>query len=98
MNDVNEVINMIMEGTMDKGEDYEPLWTLKKGQFIDDVHGTPLDEELVKEARGKEMKYFQKMRVYVKTSMKECWDQTGQAPIMVRWVDPPPAPMRHMLR
>ena len=87
MDDVNEVINMIMEGTHDKGEEYEQLWTLKKGQFIDDVHGTPLNEKKVMEARGKEMEYFRKMKVYVKTTLKECWDQTGQAPIMVRWVD-----------
>ena len=87
ISDVNEVINLIMDNTSDKGENFEGLWTLRKGAYWDDVHGVQLDEKLVLEARMKEMAYFSSMKVYVKTSMQECWDMTGKSPIMVRWVD-----------
>ena len=55
---VNEVINLIMNNTLEEGGDFEPLWSLKKGEYIDDVHGVPLNAEKVIEARGKEMTYF----------------------------------------
>ena len=54
--DVCEVINLIMESTLDNGEREEGVYTLRKGKFWDDVRGTELDETLVTEARAKEMK------------------------------------------
>ena len=84
---VNEVINMIMDNGTDNGKEFEGLWTLRKGAFWDDLHGVQLDEKLVMEACAKEMMYFRKMKVYVKTTNRECWEATGKSPIMVRWVD-----------
>ena len=38
-------------------------------------------------ARREEIKYFNEMGVYTKVDLKESWDETGKAPIAVRWVD-----------
>ena len=84
---LNEVINYIVDSTVDNGNNFEGLCSVKKGKYWDDVHGVELEEAKVLEAREKEMDYFRKMQVYVKTSMQECWNQTGKAPIMIRWVD-----------
>ena len=53
----------------------------------DDLSGEELDVKQVRGARKEEMVYFRKMKVYDKVPMKMCWDETGRAPIGVRWVD-----------
>ena len=53
----------------------------------DDQSGEPLKPEMVRVARREEMQYFKAMNVYKKVPIKECWDNTGKAPIGVRWVD-----------
>ena len=42
---------------------------------------------MVRSARQEEIKYFKAMNVYKKVPIKECWSDTGRAPIGVRWVD-----------
>jgi len=53
----------------------------------DDVTGAPLKPSLVKEARSKEMEYFNKMGVYKKVCKSRCFEETGKGPIGVRWID-----------
>ena len=55
--------------------------------FIDDVYGSVLDPEKVKKARLEELRYFQKMGVYERCDMTECWVYTGKNPIKTRWID-----------
>ena len=52
-----------------------------------DVSGAKLDPKLVSEARQAEMRYFKRMQVYRKVSIRKCWQMTGKAPIGVRWVE-----------
>ena len=56
-------------------------------QFWDDLSGEPLDSKEVKEARRKEMEEFSNHGVYEKVPLQECYDNTGKAPIGIRWVD-----------
>ena len=53
------------------------------GQLVawDDVTGAMLDP------RKAEMVYFKKMKVYEKVPKSQCYNETGKAPIGVRWVD-----------
>ena len=55
--------------------------------FWDDMSGEPLDPSLVKDAREEELKESRKHNVYTKVPTTECWQETGKAPIGVRWVD-----------
>ena len=54
---------------------------------FDDVSGAKLDPKLVSEARQAEMRYFKRMQVYRKVSIRKCWHMMGKAPIGVRCVD-----------
>ena len=56
-------------------------------EFWDDLSGKRLNPTMVKAARKEEMSEFRKHGVYIKVPVKQCWDETGKAPIGVRWVD-----------
>ena len=56
-------------------------------QAWDDHTGEPLDAKNVKEARQLEMKYYDKMHVFDKVPISQCWERTGKAPLKARWVD-----------
>ena len=51
----------------------------------DDLSGEPLEPEKVRSARRKGILYFRGMKVYVKVPKSECFENTGKAPIGVRW-------------
>ena len=53
---------------------------------IDDQTGAPLKQALTKQARCEEIVYFKDMNVYTKVPVKECWANTGKAPIATRWI------------
>ena len=55
--------------------------------FRDDLTGQPLDEKLVREARQKELDYFESKGVWRKAPIAECRRNMGRSPISVRWVD-----------
>ena len=55
--------------------------------FRDDLTGQLLDPELVKQARQKELAYFEDKGVWSKRSKSECHRVTGRGAISVRWVD-----------
>ena len=54
---------------------------------VDDVTGQQLDPALMRAARKEEIAYFKSMGVYEKCDVAEAWQETGKAPIGVRWVD-----------
>ena len=58
-----------------------------KMEFWDDMSGKRLDARLIKEARDEEMVEVRKHAVYVKVPLSQCRDETGRAPVGVRWVD-----------
>ena len=47
----------------------------------DDVKGRPLNPRMVQEARDQEMGYVKDHQVYKHSTIKECYDRTGAAPI-----------------
>ena len=55
-------------------------------QAWDDHTGESLDAKKVKEARQLEMEYYDKMHVFDKVLIAQCWERTGKAPLKARWV------------
>ena len=56
-------------------------------RFVDDITGQPLDPELCRIARKKEIDYFQSKGVWDLRNLQEAWARTGRPPISVRWVE-----------
>ena len=57
------------------------------GQYKDDITGQVLKDELVREARAKELKYFWDKGVWTRRPKHEARQKTGRKAISVRWVD-----------
>ena len=57
------------------------------GAYRDDITGAILKDDLVKEARNKELKYFHDKGVWSKRPKEEARRRTGRKAISVRWVD-----------
>ena len=57
------------------------------GAYRDDISGQLLRDDLVKEARAKELQYFAQKGVWVKRPKHEARQRTGKGAISVRWVD-----------
>ena len=57
------------------------------GRFRDEISGQPLRDDLVAEARAKELRYFCEKGVWVKRPKHEARRMTGKGAISVRWVD-----------
>ncbi len=53
-------------------------------EFKDSVTGQPLVAELVREARRKEMEYFESMKVWIKKPRSDAPKYMGKPPISVR--------------
>ena len=51
------------------------------GRFKDDLTGQPLRDDLVLEARDKEMSYFHQKGVWRKRPRQECFQRTGKPPV-----------------
>ena len=56
-------------------------------EFKDDSTGQPLDPKLVREARQKELDYFNSKGVWRIAAVSECRRVMRRNPITVRWVD-----------
>ena len=52
-----------------------------------DVSGAPFDPQEIKRARREEIEYVRKTNLYEKVPISEAYQQTGKAPISVRWID-----------
>ncbi len=57
------------------------------GRYRDDITGQILRDDLVREARAKELEYFKAKGVWLKRPRREARHVTGRPPISVRWVD-----------
>jgi hypothetical protein len=57
------------------------------GKYHDDMTGQPLADQLVLEARQKELEYFHLKNVWLKRPRAEAKQRTGKPAISVRWVD-----------
>ena len=53
----------------------------------DDVSGAELNPQLVRKARLEEMEYVNKMNLYTKVPISQCYEVTKRAPISIRWID-----------
>ena len=56
-------------------------------RYIDDIIGQPLNPDLCRIARKKELDYFHSKGVWSMRSVQEAWKLTGRPPISVRWVE-----------
>ena len=72
-----------LENSVPPGESNEDLLD----QAWDDHTGESWDAKKVKEARQLEMEYDDKMHVFEKVPIAQCWERTGKAPLKARWVD-----------
>ncbi len=57
------------------------------GRFVDDLTGQVLRDDLVKEARAKELAFFHSKGVWLKVPKTTARAVSGKNPISVRWVD-----------
>ena len=57
------------------------------GQYRDNITGQLLRDDLIREARLKELQYFRDKGVWAKVPKAEARRHTGREPISVRWVD-----------
>ncbi len=57
------------------------------GQYLDDLTGQVLRDDLVREARAKELELFHSKGVWLKVPKTTARATTGRNPISVRWVD-----------
>ena len=65
----------------------ENQWADLEGPAWDGVSGKVLDKGMVRKARQEELDEYHTHRVYTKTDISECWKETGQSPVKVRWLD-----------
>ena len=69
-------------------EDMQQPWPEGcSGKFRDDISGQLLRDDLVAEARAKELQYFCDKGVWTKRPRREAKSTTGRDAISVRWVD-----------
>ena len=69
-------------------EDREEAWPEGcSGRYRDDISGQLLRDDLVAEARAKELQYFCGKGVWTKRTKHEARARTGKNAISVRWVD-----------
>ena len=68
-------------------EDFKKADSRYSGKYRDDLTGQVLRDDLVREARAKELQHFFDKGVWVKRPRPEAKRVTGKPPISVRWVD-----------
>ena len=88
----------LLEAGQEKG-DVLPCFNLSIGEDVyeveidggpiyhDDLTGQILDSKLVREARQKELDFFEAKNVWLRRPFEEARRRTGKPPITVRWVD-----------
>ena len=87
---------MHVRGTLRRGEqgmhavtdeDAQEAWPEGcSGKFRDDISGQLLRDDLVAEARAKELRYFYDKGVWTKRPRHKANSRTGKNAISVRWV------------
>eukprot|EP00971_Amphidinium_carterae_P234169 4646322-Amphidinium_carterae.1 len=56
-------------------------------EYVDDVYGTLLRPELVRDARQLELDWIKSREVYKRVHLKECFERTKKRPISMKWID-----------
>eukprot|EP00971_Amphidinium_carterae_P049555 976725-Amphidinium_carterae.3 len=56
-------------------------------EYIDDIYGTLLDPELVRQARQLELDWIKSREVYRRVPLRECFERTKKKPLSMKWVD-----------
>jgi hypothetical protein len=56
-------------------------------RIFDELTGKELDSGEVRMARKDEIEFIRQLKVYEEVPEKDCWANTGRAPIGTRWVD-----------
>ena len=72
---------------IEDGQDKHVYYCDGWGQYWDEVSNKGLEKSLVEEARLDEIKRPYQYGVYDEVHMDECWQNTGKAPIRVRFLD-----------
>ena len=93
--EVSAVVSPSQRGTMPGGviggplEEHDPFVGVvnRHERFIDDVIGQPLNPELCRIARRKEIDYFRCKGVRDMRRVQEAWSRMGRPSICVRWVE-----------
>ena len=67
--------------------DQEVYYVDFNAEYWDEVSNKKLNREEVILAGLNEVKQVQNHGVYEKVPTQQCWDRTGKAPILVRWID-----------
>ena len=75
------------EETADAEEDVDIFGMEHEKVFKDAITGQILDPILVREARKKELEYFESKEVWFKRPKSEAYAKMGKPPISVKWVD-----------
>jgi len=78
-NECIEIIAHMADGALQGEEGQEA--------FYDEATGKRLPTQLVKLARREELQFFHEKGVWRVVPIAKAWQQTGKAPISVRWVD-----------
>ena len=85
--DASDMVSMLIrEGGLDDVDEVTHIaepWR----KYWDDSSGKELKPELVKAARGEELKVVDEMGAWELRPIAECIEVTGKKPVKVRWVD-----------
>ena len=81
---INSIEEEVMHEHHDEHESYEDR---DVDLAFDDVTGKPLKPELVQKARQGEVDELERLEVFDKVPIDECWRNTGKPPITARWLD-----------
>ncbi|CAE7245381.1 unnamed protein product [Symbiodinium sp. CCMP2592] len=55
--------------------------------YWDTITGAQLDADHVERARAEELQWVRKQEVYRKVRLEQCYEDTGRAPITLKWLD-----------
>ena len=68
-------------------EVHGPMETEEYKECWDDVNGGYLNPEMVAAARQDELKWVDKQQLLEQVPTKMCYEETGRAPITLKWID-----------
>ena len=81
------IMQVMMDDSHELHDDHESQEDHTIDLAFDDVTGKPLKPELVHKARQGEIEELERLEVFDKVPLDECWKNTGKPPITARWLD-----------
>ena len=76
-----------MRTTQSRKGNKQELLSLWEGWHWDDNKGRWLDPEVCAKARGEEVEYIRRHKMYTRISREGCLRETGRAPIKTGWAE-----------